>query len=167
MRVDRGEGAKGTVVPAQAQIPSPSVVPCEGEEPRIPVSSREPQTNDNCPLRHSPADCYIVRIRPSREGGDPLALWERAGVRVRKGMERNGTKRNRIKSFATLGHSSVVPVQTRTSHPCPIPNPPHAPGRSVRQRTSTRQLTVADMPENEYDDSNAAAKDPVPSPRRV
>ena len=78
-------------------------------------------TNDNCPLRHSPADCYIVRIR-----------------RLRKGIPSSTRRRN----LASLSH----------------PQPPHAPGRSVRQRTSTRQLTVADMPENEYDDSNAAAR---------
>ena len=61
---------------------------------RHPERTPNPQTNDNCPLRHSPAGCYIVHIRPSREGGDPLALWERAGVRVRKGMRRNATKCN-------------------------------------------------------------------------
>ena len=26
-----------------------------------------PQTNDNCPLRHSPTGCYIVHIRRSRD----------------------------------------------------------------------------------------------------
>ena len=83
--------------------------------------------DDNCPLRHSPAGCYIVHIRRSSES--------------RRRSREGG-------NLASLSH----------------PQPPHAPGRSVRQRTSTRQLTVADMPENEYDDSNAAAKDPVPSP---
>ena len=35
-----------------------------------------PQTNDNCPLRHSPTSCYIVHIRRSRdkdEGWSPQA----------------------------------------------------------------------------------------------
>ena len=27
------------------------------------------QTNDNCLLRHSPADCYIVHTRHASEGG--------------------------------------------------------------------------------------------------
>ena len=75
------------------------------------------QTNDNCPLCHRSADCYIVRIRRSRAGGnlasrppaDPLALWERVRVRVRGGqcnqMQPNATKCNRIKGFATPGHS--------------------------------------------------------------
>ena len=35
---------------------------------------------------------------------------------------------------------------------------PPRPGRSARQTTTTRQLTVADMPKSEYDDSNAAAR---------
>ena len=53
--------------------------PCR---PNVPSNQRQlpitpyPQTNDNspnqrnCPLRHSPADCYIVRTRRSREDGN-------------------------------------------------------------------------------------------------
>ena len=73
------------VVPAQAGTSHPCPLPpaChssegwnpgEGEgsptEPRIPTPAPQRQTNDNCPLRHSPTDCYIVRIRRSRTSGN-------------------------------------------------------------------------------------------------
>ena len=86
--------------------------------------------DDNCPLRHSPADCYIVRIRRLCE--------------------------------------SAPSFPRRREPRIPVPSPTTPRPRTLRTATTpTRQLTVADMPENEYDDSNAAAKDPVPSPRRV
>ena len=36
----------------------------------LPVPVPNPQINDNCPLRHSPAGCYIVHIRYARVGSD-------------------------------------------------------------------------------------------------
>ena len=53
---------------------------------------------------------------------------------------------------------SVVPVNPANLASLSRPQPPHVPGRSAQQSTSTRQFTVANMSQNEYDDSNAAAK---------
>ena len=59
------------------------------------------QPNDNSPLRHTPAGCYIVCIRRSsessrrsREGSNPFSPWEKARMRVR-GIG-NATKCNRM-----------------------------------------------------------------------
>ena len=74
------------------------------------MCGRQPQHDDNCPLRHSPSSPYIgicvvytKASRRSREGrnlaslphADPLALWERVRVRVgRQEMQSNATKCN-------------------------------------------------------------------------
>ena len=50
-----------------------------------------PQTNDNCPLRHSPADCYIVRIRRARADGN-LASQPRVDDRKCNEMQPNATE---------------------------------------------------------------------------
>ena len=56
--VRKGESPASVVAASLAQMRNdPCRVPCRRE------------TNDNCPLRHGPADCYIVRIRRSRESG--------------------------------------------------------------------------------------------------
>ena len=131
-------------------------------EPRHPKRTRKPlasswdvfpQTNDNCPLRHSPADCYRGSQRPvtPREGGTSYPAPSPPST---VGMEGNGRKWKRIKSFATPGSLLTKP----RAHPCPVPDPNPRPGRSAHQTTTTRQLAVADMPKNEYDDSNAAAR---------
>ena len=91
-------------------------------------------------------------------------------------MERNGTKRNRIKSLPPLrtpeGRSmpGMAPPSACSSGSLrrsredgnlaslSRPQPLHVPGRSAQQMTSTRQFTVANMSQSEYDDSNAAAR---------
>ena len=51
-------------------------------------------------------------------------------------------------------------VKPWAKHRIPVPSPGPTPryGRSAQQTTKTRQLPVADVPKNEYDDSNAAAR---------
>ena len=91
-------------------------------------------------------------------------------------MERNGTKRNRIKSLSLLrtpedrSTPGMAPPSACSSGSLrrsredgnlaslSRPQPPHVPGRSAQQTTPTRHYTVANMPKNEYDDSNAAAR---------
>ena len=106
------------------------------------------QTNDNCPLRRSPADCYIVRIRHPRLGSvvpvqtgtsHPLPL---SGCRGRSRTaltschpQRTLNPQSQTNDNCPLRHSpadcyivrirhprvgSVVPVQTGTSHPLPL-----------------------------------------------
>ena len=45
------------------------------EPPEVTPPPTYPQTNDNCPLHHAPAGCYIVHIRRSpRRRSDPFSL---------------------------------------------------------------------------------------------
>ena len=106
------------------------------------------QINDNCPLRHSPAGCYIVHIRYARVGSVvpvqtgtscPCPL---SGCRGRSRTaltscrsQRTLNPQRQINDNCPLRHSpagcyivhiryarvgSVVPVQTGTSRPCPL-----------------------------------------------
>ena len=84
MRANQGEG-RPPVVPAQAGTSHPCPGVDEGEAVRSLLPRGEkarmrvrftprgvnPQTNDNCSLRHSPADCYITRTRHASEGWHP------------------------------------------------------------------------------------------------
>ena len=107
-----------SVVPAKAQVPSP--LRGEGED------EGEPQPGDNCPLRHSPADCYIVPMRRLREippslprrRSDPLALWERVRVRVREcnEMQPNATELKVSPLLSTPGEANQGHNQGQLAH---------------------------------------------------
>ena len=81
----------------------------------LPVPIPNPQINDNCPLRHSPNHCYIVRIRSSRAGS---VIPAKAGIqRARQwsahGAGGAGASPRRSRADGNL--ASLLPV--------PIPNP--------------------------------------------
>ena len=109
----------GSVVPVQTGTSHPLPLSgCRGRS-RTALTSCHPQRtlnpqsqiNDNCPLRHSPAGCYIVHIRRcgeshrrSCEVGNLASPAPIAGIDDREcnEMQLNATE---LKVFTTPGHS--------------------------------------------------------------
>ena len=91
------------VVPVKTGTSHPCVgAPCVDvgavrEPPEVTPPPTYSQTNDNCPLHHAPAGCYIVHIRHSRAGGQILSPLRGTKARMRvkprpqstRGMRRN------------------------------------------------------------------------------
>ena len=93
-----------------------------------------PPTSDNCPLRHSPTDCYIVRTRRSREDGNlasqcPSEVTPQPATTAHYAI---------APPIATL-FVDVVPVQTGTSHPAPV----RVYGRHLAKPTTTAHYAIA------------------------